>query len=89
MAIELQVKYSTEDAAWLCFRHAVKRAMAGEDVQVEVDDYYDNEYYVGTISCVDCEAVMSTEEELVIIEPRNGQPYLTFVSKLSLDRVPS
>jgi len=53
MNIDLKIRFSTEEIGWLCFRHAVKRALAGEDVKVDIDDF-DSEYYMGSTSCKDC-----------------------------------
>lgn len=54
MELNIRIRYSTESASWLCFRHAVQRAMKGEDVSTDVNNY-DSEHYMGRTSCVDCE----------------------------------
>lgn len=57
MEIKIQIRFSTQDAPWLCFRHAAKRAVEkDEEVQVDLDDF-DSEYYLGTTRCVDCGTV--------------------------------
>jgi len=53
MDIDMQLKFYTDDADWLCFRHATVRVMKGENVKHDVDDFND-EHYLGTTICVDC-----------------------------------
>lgn len=49
----LQVKYQTENGKWLCFKHAVKRALADEDIHTVVDEF-GSEYDMRDTGCVDC-----------------------------------
>lgn len=53
MNINLRVRLSTGDAAWLCFRHAVLRAL-GTDQNIELEVYEYGEHWGGPTSCVDC-----------------------------------
>ncbi len=53
MEIKIQARFHTEEISWLCFRHAILRALSGEDVELELDDY-DSEYYHGPRVCEDC-----------------------------------
>lgn len=54
MDIQLQVRYSSRNDPWMCFRHAMKAAMAGTDVETQIDDYR-SEYYMGRTHCQECE----------------------------------
>lgn len=74
MTIDMQVRYYTEDVEWLCFRHAVKRVMDGEDVHTEVDDYYEDRCMISTV-CNDC--CMEEEEH-------EGNTILTRDSKFTI-----
>lgn len=51
--MDIQIKFSSNEASWLCFKHAVQRAIKGADIEVEVGDFY-NDCYQGSISCKDC-----------------------------------
>lgn len=42
-----------EPHQYLCFKHAVLRAVKGEDIEPEIDEYGD-EYDMRNIGCVDC-----------------------------------
>ena len=53
MEVNVEVRLSTSDKRWLCFRHAVLAAMAGEEVEMSVDDY-SSEYYCGPTYCEMC-----------------------------------
>jgi len=39
---------------YLCFRHAVQRAVAGEVIVSDIDDFY-NEEDIHMLDCYDCE----------------------------------
>jgi len=54
MEVRMQVRYRTDTASWLCFRHAVKRSMLGEEIATDVDDY-SSDYYMGRTTCADCD----------------------------------
>lgn len=54
MNIRLQVRYSSQNDSWMCFRHAVKAALEGADVEMDIDDYGD-EHYLGRTTCLECE----------------------------------
>lgn len=53
MDIKMQVRYSSENDPWMCFRHAVQAAMDGANVETTIDDY-GSEYYLGRTSCELC-----------------------------------
>jgi len=61
MNLDLQINYYSKGAAKLCFRHAVMRALQGEDVQSEV--YVPNpDRDTGPWECVDCTLEREREE---------------------------
>ena len=49
LQFDAQVQYYAKDLPVLCFRHAVKRALEGLDVQVEV---VESSYLLAR--CIDC-----------------------------------
>ena len=53
MHLNMKIKFTSESSRWLCFKHAVKHAQEGEDIEIELGDY-DSEYYMGTTVCTDC-----------------------------------
>lgn len=62
MNLNLRVRYHTREWPWLCFRHAIRAAEAGEDVKTEIDDY-GSEYYLGTTVCPLCTREAEDMEE--------------------------
>lgn len=52
MNIDLKVRFFSKKHSWLCFNHAVKESVNGEEIEVEVDSY--GEYYMGPTSCEIC-----------------------------------
>jgi len=52
LSLDFQIEYSTDKREGnLCFTHAVQRAIKGEFVTTEVDDY---DKFISHTSCVDC-----------------------------------
>jgi len=51
--MNLDVKFSSKDYSWLCFRHAVSEAQKGENIEVEIDDWYSGRY-MGSTFCTLC-----------------------------------
>jgi len=54
MELKLKVRFSTVNEPWLCFRHAIKAALTGQEVRIDVDDF-GSEHYLGTTVCRECE----------------------------------
>lgn len=55
MNLHLGLRFYTSEHSWLCFHHAVKETIRGEDVHTDIDDYSD-ERYTGPTYCVICAA---------------------------------
>lgn len=58
MNIDLQLKFKKEKfdgdkGNYVCFKHAAKRALLGENIETEIDDY-SSEYDMRDTSCGDC-----------------------------------
>ena len=66
MDIYAPVIFSTATEYFLCFNHAVKRAMAGYPVEAVADDSRDSEYNMGPSSCVACR-----KDETIIIKVKD------------------
>ena len=69
MQIDLKIRFSTEDIEWLCFRHAIKRAMAGEDIMTGIED----SEHCWFNKCDDCKAE-SEAREAARPKPDNKEP---------------
>jgi hypothetical protein len=53
MEIGIEIKYQSAEGKWLCFTHAVKRALQNENITPVVDDF-GSEYDMRDTSCIDC-----------------------------------
>lgn len=51
--MNMEIKYQTKDGKWLCFKHAVKRAVKDEDIYPVIDEF-GSEYDMRNTDCVDC-----------------------------------
>lgn len=54
MDINVPVIYETETEGYLCFNHAVIRALAGVPVTANADDSRQSDYNMGPSRCVAC-----------------------------------
>jgi hypothetical protein len=97
--MELSIRRTTSDGIVVCFKHAVLRAIEGEDISEEVDVFNQSDNDFRSTTCQDCHPVTmeDIEEETYIPKEsiptrsavhkdviRGGSPVL---SKESLDRI--
>lgn len=50
----MKVKYRAETGEWLCFMHAVQRAMIDQQIEPVCDEGDFSDYDARVISCDDC-----------------------------------
>ena len=63
MDIPMQIRYYTNEHAWLCFNHAVEEANKGKEVKTEIDDF-SSDYYMGNTRCTICELANKTPKTI-------------------------
>ena len=72
MSIRFRVRLSTEDSSFLCFKHAVIRAMKGERVTMEIESDTDSGNDMRSNYCKDCttgnDVPEYTEEDDALVE---------------------
>lgn len=51
--MNLDVKFEANNGDWLCFTHAVQRALTGEPVEPVVDDFT-SDHDMRDTNCVEC-----------------------------------
>lgn len=63
----MQIRRSTKEHDFICFKHAIMLAMAGCGITEEFDDY-NSEYFMGYTDCTVCKVTYSwarpTQEQI-------------------------
>ena len=65
--MKIEIRFCSTKYSWLCFKHAVKEAMAGEEIETDIDDFSGD--YMGSTFCDKCSEELDAknkelEEEL-------------------------
>lgn len=51
----MQIKYQSDSGQWLCFKHAIKRALLDQNIESVTDeDDFCSDYDMRDTSCSDC-----------------------------------
>ncbi len=68
MDIQLSIRRTTVDGKVVCFKHAVIRAIEGEIITEEVDEFNKSDCDFRSTSCYDCGLI--TSKEIITIDSK-------------------